>query len=217
MSRRDAPVCVLIGGGGHARVIIDALQASGDPRPLGILDAAPELLGTTVFGVPVYGDDTLLPDLVKRGTSHFIVTVGSIGDARLRSTLFERARALGLEAVTVRHPSAVVSPWATIGPGVQLLPAAVVNAGARIGENVIVNSGAIVEHDCTIGDHVHIATGARLASSVNIGTGAHIGAGAVLRQGITVGSRAVIGAGAVVVKDVPADTVVAGNPARPLP
>jgi sugar O-acyltransferase (sialic acid O-acetyltransferase NeuD family) len=210
-----APSCVLLGGGGHARVLIDALQAACAAQTFGILDPDASL-AEALLDVPVLGSDELLPDLARNGTTHFIVAVGSVGDATVRRRLFERALALGLAPLEVRHPSAVVSRWATLGQGVQLLPAAVVNAGACIGANVIVNTGAIVEHDCRIGDHVHIATGARLASTVDVGAGAHVGAGAVIRQSISIGAEAVVGAGAVVVKDVPPGTVVAGVPAVPL-
>jgi sugar O-acyltransferase (sialic acid O-acetyltransferase NeuD family) len=211
-----APQCVLIGGGGHARVIIDALQAAGQRLTLGILDPARDRVGTTMLGITILGDDTLLPDLARAGTTHFIVAVGSVGDATQRRELFERACTMGLKPLDVRHPSAIVSRWATIGPGTQILPIAVVNAGARIGANVIINTGSIIEHDCTIGDHVHVATGARLSSTVEAGQGAHIGAGSVIRQGIAIGAGALVGAGAVVVTDVPPGRIFVGNPAREL-
>lgn len=213
---KTAPGCVLLGGGGHAAVLIDALLAGGAAITLGILEGAPARAGESVLGVPILGDDGALAELRAAGTGYFIVAVGSVGDASVRRRLYERALALGLEPLGVRHPSAIVSRFATIGPGVQILPGAVVNARARIGRNVIVNSGAIVEHDCVVGDHAHIATGARLASTVTVGAGAHVGAGAVVRQGQAIGDGAIVGAGAVVVKDVPAGCIVAGVPAVPL-
>lgn len=212
----EVPSCIILGAGGHARVLIDALQSAGTTNSLGILDAGTGFAGTTIFGVPVLGDDGLLPTLARNGTRRFVVAVGSIGDWSARRRLFDQAVALGLSPLTVIHPRSVISPWAEIGPGSQILACAVVNAGARLGKNVIVNTGAIVEHDCTLGDYVHVATGARLASTISIGEGAHVGAGAVIRQCIEIGSNAVIGAGAVVVSNVPPSTTVVGVPAAPL-
>jgi len=206
--------CVIIGGGGHARVLIDALQVSGLGVPVAVLDAQSALWGTTVCGVPIIGGDTRLPQLIREGVTAFIVGVGGIGDNGPRRRLFERGCRSGLTPLTVQHPSAACSSLAAIGEGSVVLPLAVVNAGARVGRNVIVNSGAIVEHDCAVADHVHVATGATLCSRVRVETMAHLGAGAIVRQGLTIGEGAVVGAGAVVVSDVAPWTVVVGVPTR---
>lgn len=213
MTATGRPRCVILGGGGHARVVIDAIQVAGLVDVAGVLDANPERWGTELLGIPVLGGDEQLVE-IARTADHFAVGLGSVGDSGPRRRLFEAARAAGLAPFTVRHPSAIVSPMATVGAGSQLLPRCVVNAGAAVGINVIVNTGAIVEHDCVIGDHAHVATGAILASTVTVGEGAHVGAGAVVRQGIHIGAGALVGAGAVVVKDVPAGAVVMGVPAR---
>ena len=208
--------CLILGGGGHARVLIDSLRAGEAAIPAAVLDADRSLWGKDVLGVPVRGGDDLMPEFMRQGVQHFVVGVGGVADNEPRRRLFERAVACGLTPLTVRHPSAICSRWATVGAGSVLYPAAVVNAGAVLGLNVIVNTGAIVEHDCIIGDHAHLATGARLASTVRVGIGAHIGAGATVRQGVSIGERAVVGMGAVVVREVTAGTVVIGVPARPL-
>ena len=207
---------VILGGGGHAKVLVDALLACGPVQHCGILDRDQSLWGTDLLGVPVLGGDDLLPELVRRGVTHFIVGLGGVGDNRPRRRLFELGLEHGLTPLTLRHPAAICSPFATIGVGSVVYPAAVVNAGAVVGVNVIVNTGAIIEHDCVIGDHVHVATGAGIASTVKVEAEAHIGAGATLRQRITVGEGAIVGAGAVVVKDVEPWTVVVGVPARVL-
>jgi sugar O-acyltransferase (sialic acid O-acetyltransferase NeuD family) len=207
----EAPACVVFGGGGHARVLIDALLASGAGRPVAIVDPAP--IGREVLGVPVIGgEEAPLP----REATHFVMGLGSTRDNGPRRRLFENAVARGLRPLTVVHPGALVSRFARVGPGCAILAQAVVNAGATLCVNVIVNTGAIVEHDCIVGDHAHVATGACLAGTVTVGEEAHVGAGAVVRQGARIGAGAVIGAGAAVIKDVPAGVVVAGVPARPL-
>ena len=215
-AKQDPVRIVVLGGGGHARVVIDCIRESGLAGIDGILDADPSLRGRMVLDVPVLGGDELLSGLAEAGVTHFVVGLGGVGDNGPRMRLFELGCSFRLAPLTVRHPSSTVSRWASIGPGSQLLPGSIVNAGAALGKNVIVNSGAIVEHDCVIGDHVHIATGARLASTVHVGTGAHVGASATVRQRIRIGEGAVVGAGAVVVKNVEPGAVVVGVPARPI-
>jgi sugar O-acyltransferase (sialic acid O-acetyltransferase NeuD family) len=210
----DAPELILIGAGGHACMLIDALRAARDGCTLAILDQDPARHGTLLLDVPIIGDDGVLESLVRRGTLTFAVAVGGIGDNEPRAKIFEHALSLGLRAKTIVHSGAIVSPWAIIGEGCQIMPGAIVNAGSRLGRNVIVNTAAVVEHDCIIGDHVHIATGARLAGTVTVDAYAHIGAGAVIRQTIVVGRGSVVAAGAVVVRNVLPAAIVAGVPAK---
>ena len=209
-----ADLCVIFGGGGHAKVLIDSLRAANASLSLVILDRDDSRWGQAVLDVAIRGDDSLLPQLIADGARFFVVGVGGVGDNGPRRRLFEHGISTGLEPLTIKHPTSLCSRWATIGAGCQLLPGCIVNAGAELGGNVIVNSGAIVEHDCRIGDHAHIASGAVLASTVTVGAGAHIGCGAAVRQLISVGEGATVGAGAVVIKDVPPHAMVAGVPAR---
>lgn len=210
------PRCVVLGAGGHARVLIDVLRASRSARAVAVLDAAASGRGGDVFGVPVLGGDERLLDLRRRGVRHFVLGLGSAGDNGPRRRLYARALAAGLSPLSVIHPRSMISPQAVLGVGCQVLPGAVINAGARLGDNVIVNSGAIVEHDCLIGSHAHIATGARLGGGVTVGESAFIGLGACVRQGLSIGRAAVLGAGAVAVKNISGGTVAVGSPARPL-
>lgn len=209
-------VCVVLGGGGHGKVVIDSILSSQSATLLAVLDRDTTRWGQKLLGVPILGEDTLLPDLITQGANCFVVGLGSVGDCRPRQRLFELGLAHHLVPLTVKHPSAICSPWAEVSQGVQLLPGSIVNAGARLGQQVLVNSAAVVEHDCWLEDHVHVATGAKLASTVRVGMGSHIGAGATVLQGVTIGEGAVVGAGAVVLRDVPDWTVVVGIPARPL-
>ena len=216
MTVHATDLCIIFGGGGHAKVLIESLYAGNLPLSLVILDRDRSCWGQRVLGVPIRGPFSLLPQLVGDGARYFVVGVGGVGDNGPRMDLFEQGISLGLQPLSIHHPTAVCSQWASVGAGCQLLPGCIVNAGAELGRNVIINSGAIVEHDCRIGDHVHVASGAVLASTVTVGTGAHIGCGAAVRQLICVGEDAVVGAGAVVVEEVPPGTTVVGVPARQL-
>jgi UDP-perosamine 4-acetyltransferase len=216
MNTVERQLCVIFGAGGHAGVLLDALQTSTVQFEFVMLDADPGRKGGEILGVPILGNDSLLPELKRRGAARFVVGVGSTGDTSLRQHLYESALVAGLVPLQVGHPSAICSPSARLGEGVQLLAGCIVNIGTILGVNTIINTGAIVEHDCRVGSHVHIASGATVCGSVTIGDGAHIGAGATVRQGIVIGRHAVVGAGSVVIKDVPEGMVVAGVPARSL-
>jgi sugar O-acyltransferase (sialic acid O-acetyltransferase NeuD family) len=212
----QTPRCVILGGGGHARVLIDCLRSRRQAENLAILDADSSRWGTSILNVPVLGGDDLLETMASQGCENFVVGTGSTASTHVRRVLFERGKAAGLQPLTVLHASAIVAMDVEVGAGSQVLAGAIINTGARVGLNVIVNTGAIVEHDCRIGDHVHIATGARLAGGVTVEPGAHIGAGSVIRQNQRIGEGAIVGAGAVVVADIAAGAVVAGVPARPI-
>jgi UDP-perosamine 4-acetyltransferase len=205
-----------IGAGGHAKVLLESLQARGDFEVVGLLDADPKLKGTTVLGVQVLGGDELLAKLHADGVSHAFIGVGGVGDNGPRRKVFEALRKQGFELISVVHASAFVSPSASVGEATSICPGAIVGAGAKLGRNVIVNSGAIVEHDCEVADHAHIASGATLAGGVQVDEGAHVGAGATVKQGVHIGREAVVAMGAAVITDVRAGSTVGGVPARPL-
>lgn len=209
--------CVVLGAGGHAKIVLDALQAAAEPvRVAGLLDADPALKGRRLMGHDILGADSLLAELAQGGLTHFVLGVASVGDTALKRRLFEKGLQAGLKPLTVVHPSALVSPYAVLGPGCQVLARAVIGPMARLGENAQINTGAIVEHDCRVGSHAHVATGAVVCGFCTLGAGVHVGAGAVLRQGIEMGEGALAAAGAVVVKNVGPGQRVAGCPAAPM-
>jgi sugar O-acyltransferase (sialic acid O-acetyltransferase NeuD family) len=210
----ERKICVILGGGGHAKVLIETFEAGGLGIPHAVLDSDRKRWGKKLLGVPILGDDGLLPELIKQGANCFMVGLGSTRDNGPRKRLFGLGLAHSLKALTLMHPTAICSPWASLGRGSQILPGCIINAGATLGANVIVNSGAIVEHDCQLHDHVHLAIGARLSGGVQVGSGAFIGAGATVKEGISVGKNAIVGAGSLVLKDVAPQAIVAGVPAR---
>lgn len=208
---------VLVGAGGHARSLLDAIQLAGEHDVVGLTDPRPELHGQFVESSPVLGDDSLLNSLLADGVSGAVLAIGAVGDNRLRQELFDDLAERGFELPAVIHPRATVAASAAVGEGSVVLAGAIVGPGAQVGRNVIVNTAAIVEHDCRIGDHVHLATACALGGHTVVGVGAHVGIGASVRQAIKIGAHAVVGAGAAVVQGVPVGVTVVGVPARAQP
>lgn len=206
---------IVIGSGGHAAVVADALLASGK-QVIGFTDTDPTRYGQLLCGLPVLGSDHVLQDR-DRAALRLANGIGGTGSAEsknVRRAVQENLESLGWRFVGVRHPSAIVSRFASVGDGVHLLASCVIQAGAVIGDGCIVNTAAVVEHDATIGRYTHVACGAVLCGAVSIGTGSHIGAGAVVRQGVRLGDEVVVGAGAVVVEDSQCGATLVGVPAR---
>ena len=206
--------CVILGSGGHGKVLLDTIRLSRAAEVIAILDRDEQKWGEALLGVQVLGGDSKLGKLKRSGVTCFAVGIGSVGDNAPRMRLFRLGVARGLKALTVVHPRAIISSEAEIGAGCQLLAGCIVNAGARLGRNVLVNSGAIVEHDVKVLEHAHVASGARLAGGVVVGKLAFVGAGATVKQGVRIGEGAVVGAGTVVLRDVPKWAVVVGVPGR---
>jgi UDP-perosamine 4-acetyltransferase len=205
--------CIILGGGGHACVLIDILLTTSDVSIFGILDKnMPK--DTSILGIPVIGDDSLLSILSQNGVTHFIVGIGLTIRSDIRKNLYERACNVGLIPMSIIHPSAVLSKWAILKEGIQIFPGSIINPRAIIGSNVIINSGSLIEHDCNIGDNSHIAPHATILGGVTIGCDVHIGAGAIIREGLTIGNGVIIGAGSVVITNIMDHSLAYGIPAR---
>lgn len=204
---------ILLGGGGHAKCVIDTMLAGCSLAPECVLDV-PARAGQDVLGVKIAGSDADLPAWRKRGLRLAFVALGSTGDPARRVALWLLADAAGFDFPKVIHPSAVIARHAEIGRGVYVGPGAIINSGAVIEDACIINSGAIVEHDCRVGEFAHIAPGAVLSGGVTVGDRAHVGTGCAVSHGVTIGADTVVGAGSVVVKDLPARAVCVGVPAR---
>lgn len=193
---------VIVGAGGHGRVVLDAAIASG----IAVAGFLADPVDGPVNGLPVIGPTAMLDELLP--SHRFIV---AIGDQQARRDFSLR---VGERLQSVIHPTAWVSPSATIGKGTAIIGGVIVNANSRVGDFCILNTGCSVDHDNTLADGVQVCPGAHLSGNVVVGENAFIGTGASIIPGIRIGPRCVIGAGAVVVSDVPDGSKALGNPAR---
>ncbi len=200
----SAPLWIL-GGGGHAKVVIATARAAGFTNLLVADDArsSGEVLGARIAG--------RVADVLADSSAR---AVFAIGDNRRRSEL---AAAAKCRFVSVVHPSAIVDPSVKLGDGSVVFAGTVIQPDATLGPHAIVNTSASIDHDCVLGVAVHIAPGSRLAGNVALGDGVFVGIGAVVIPGITIGAWTRVGAGAAVVRDLPAGVTAVGVPARPRP
>ncbi|MCH9689372.1 MAG: NeuD/PglB/VioB family sugar acetyltransferase [Gammaproteobacteria bacterium] len=192
---------ILLGAGGHAKVLLSLLQLL-DFSIVGV--CAPELNMKDISswrGVRVLEENLILDEY----QADEIVLVNAIGqqpkqDVRIR--VFERFKTQGYYFPSLIHPLACVDTTVSLSEGVQVMASVTIQADTQVGMNTILNTGSNIDHDVFVGDHAHVAPGAVLCGGVHIEKRAFVGSGAVLAQGIRVGEAACIGAGSSIVRDV---------------
>lgn len=189
---------VLIGGGGHALSVADAIINGKSYDIIGYTDVSDAHIPLRYLGT-----DDILESLCKKGLINAAITVGYLGKNSIRDRLYHMAKQAGFRLPQIIDPSAVISESVDVGEGVFIGKNAVVNGGTQIGKMCIINTGAIVEHNNQIGEYSHIAVGAVLCGDIRVGEYAFVGANSTIIQGVHIGINAIIGAGSVVISDVP--------------
>lgn len=198
---------ILVGYGGHAYVAYSIAKAMAK-NFTGYCDLQKKK--NNPFGLQYHGPENEATELLA--ANKFFI---AIGENNIRGKLSRQLSDQGLFPINLVHPSSIICHSAIIAPyGLLIAANVVVNPLTEIGIGVICNTASVIEHECRIGDFAHIGPGAVLCGNVSVGKNTFIGAASVIRQGITIGDNATIGAGAVVVKDVPDNACVKGNPAR---
>ncbi len=188
----------LYGAGGHAKVVIEILEAN-QIKISGIYDDAKVL--DDFLGYPVRLPEMEIADSV-------IIT---IGDGLIRKKI---AMKYPVDYAKAIYPDAIISPRALIGAGTVVMQGAVIQSCATIGMHCIINTGATIGHDCTIENFAHVSSNATLCGEVMVGEGSWIGAGSTVIQKVNIGKWSIIGAGSVVVEDIPDGVLAYGNPCR---
>ena len=203
---------LILGAGGHGRVVLDILLQGRRYDVAGFLDNNSAIHGRRVDGCPVHGN---LDDLERLSRELNVeAAVIAIGDNGVRRGLARWVDQTGLQLVSAIHPSATLARNANVGRNVVVAAGAVVCAHCQIGDSVILNTGCIIDHQTVIGEGCHICPGVRVAGRVNVESGAFIGIGATVVPKVTIGCESIVGAGTVVIDDVTPMTTVVGVPAR---
>lgn len=200
---------LILGAGGHGKVVADTAAATGQWKKIAFLDDRHPSL-KAVLDWPVLGN---LKD-AKKFLPEYDGFCIAIGNNNLRIKLLKSYLDQGFSAPCLVHPTAYISPSSSLGPGCVVFAQGVVNPGTQVGKGGIINTGASVDHDCTLDEGVHLCPGVRLAGEVNIGQQTTLGTSTAVIPQINIGSRVMIGAGSVVVTDIPDHSTAAGVPAQ---
>ena len=195
---------IIIGAGGHGRVVADIAKLNGYSSVMFLDDNVKKAESTkNIVGK--------ICDIDKFKYCDFFV---AIGNNSIREKMMEELKNKSIHVVTLIHPDACISENVSLGGGTVVMAGAVVNAGAKIGKGNIINTSSSVDHDCYIGDFSHVSVGAHLAGTVKVGNKCLIGAGATIINNINISENCIIGAGSVVIKDIDYSCTVVGNPCR---
>ncbi|MEM1012359.1 MAG: acetyltransferase [Planctomycetota bacterium] len=211
MSRSGNGPVLILGAGGHGKVVADLLDVMGRDVA-GFIDGDESLHGKSVVGRPVLGGMNRLEHHAREVGAATVAL--AIGDNRVRLEHAREAARAGLEIATLVHPSAVVSSSASLAAGTVVCAGATVCCEAQLGEACVINTNAVVDHECQLGNAVHVAPAAALAGRVRLGDGVFVGLGARVLPCLEANAWAIIGAGAVVTRDIAGDVTVVGVPAK---
>lgn len=199
---------IIIGAGGHAKVIADIIEKSGD-EVVGFLDDNKENGATVIKNYKVIGgSNNRFAMAITKENVEFVI---AIGDNQKRKKI---SNSPNLKFYTAIHPSAQIGLDVRIEEGTVIMANSCINSSAKIGKHCIINTGAIIEHDNIIEDYVHISPNATLGGTVKIGESTHVGIGSIVKNNITICKNCTIGAGAVVVKNILEEGTYVGVPAR---
>ncbi|MBU0638740.1 MAG: acetyltransferase [Planctomycetes bacterium] len=209
---RDGQRVLILGAGGHGRVVLDILLQAGRHQIVGFLDNNEAIHRRRIDGIPVHGSIGDLSYLKQALDIDGVII--AIGDNGARRGLARQVEQADIRLINAIHPSAALAHNATVGRNVVIAAGVVLCAHCQIGDSVILNTGCIIDYQTMIGEGSHICPGVRIAGRVKVESGVFVGIGATVIPKVTLGCESIIGAGSVVIEDVPSLATVVGVPAR---
>lgn len=200
---------IIIGYGGHGRVLEDSIESTHKFRILGYTD-----IEKKESDLCYLGDDGVLQELFDSGVVNAAIGVGYLGEEQVRNTIYEKCRKIGFRLPCIVDSSAILSKKIRMGEGTYIGKGAIINSEVCLGKMCIINSGAIIEHESFVGDFTHIAIGSSICGNSKIGKNCLIGANTTVVQGLSIGDNVITGAGTVVTKNVKDNSKIVGVPFR---
>lgn len=217
MERHSGPLmksAIILGAGGHSRVVISLLAASYDVEIIGILDLKDHVPGERIMTVPVIGSIHALEEWQRR--DHISVYL-AIGDNATRRDWFDKIKKMGFTLPNLVSRAAIVDPYARMGEGNIVCSRAFIGPGAVLGDNNLINTGAIVEHEVHVGSHCHLGPSSTVSGRTSIGNDTFVGVGATIIDRVHIAAETTVGAGATVVRSIEqTGGTFIGTPARRL-
>ncbi|OCL25572.1 transferase [Orenia metallireducens] len=203
---------VVIGSGGHAKVVIDILlkrikNLKENIKIIGILDDDDTKVGSELYGIPVIGNIDKI-NYLDKDISYLI----AIGNNLIRKQIKNKFK--NIKYFTAIHPSVIIGKDVLIGEGTVVMPGVVINGSTNIGEHCIINTSAVIDHDNRIENFVHISPNVSLAGEVRIGECSWIGIGSSIIQDVYIGKNTIIGAGSVVTRHIGDNKIAYGVPCK---
>ncbi|EJV85866.1 MULTISPECIES: acetyltransferase [Bacillus] len=198
---------LIIGAGGHGRVIADIALKMKKWEYIAFLDDSENI--KTSMGIEIIDKSTSVSKYIE----DYDIFVG-IGNNVVRKKVQEELEDLGAIIPVLIHPSAIIGEQVYLEAGTVVMAGAVINCCTKIGKGCIINTASTIDHDNKIDDYVHISPGAHLAGTVRVGSGTWLGIGSVVINNINIINECKIGAGAVVIKDITETGTYIGIPAR---
>lgn len=202
---------IIIGGGGHAKVLISIIKKSLLFEIVGYVDFRDQ---GKILGLGYLGNDSILGNYFCEGIENAAIGIGQVNVTCKRFEAVNKIKEIGFKFPVIISKDAIVNEGTFIEEGTQIFDGVVINTGTRIGKFSIINTHSTVEHDCKIGNFCHIATNAVLSGGVEVGEFSMIGSNSVVVQYKKITANCMIGSGCVVTKDITDEGVYVGNPAR---
>jgi sugar O-acyltransferase (sialic acid O-acetyltransferase NeuD family) len=202
---------IVIGGGGHAKVIISILKKLGKYEIIGFTDIE---VKKPILGISFLGSDEALSGYCNKGIKQAVIGLGQIKSSEFRKKAVKKISDIGFEFPAIISPDSIINEDVCIGQGTVIMDRVTINSGTRVGSFSIINTNASIDHDCVIGNYTHIAPGAILSGEVKIGNDVLIGTGTSIIQSIEIPDSCIISAGSSVQKTIFEQGIYRGVPAE---
>lgn len=203
---------IIIGGGGHAKVLISIIKKLKQYNILGYTDINNN---GPILGIKYLGNDEILKNIIKTNPDcNAIIGIGQIDLNNKRELIFNKIQKMGFKIPAIISPQAIINEDVNLGVGTMVFDGVIINSGSKIGKNCILNTRSLIEHDCLIANNVFIGPNAVLGGKVNIDNNSFVGANATVIQNLSIPSSCLIGAGSVVINSIKKSGIYVGNPIK---